>query len=306
MKRSALRRAAGACVVLSFFALLLGNGSLIGVTFAYFNGEVTNANSTFAGGWVGAASNATVTPSGYDMSLAWTPGTHGPVTGEQLYGVDNLTNQNCTGAAYTLISTLASASTSTYSDASRGTAANDGDWFCYEIVSTSATAWTTPLALPAVQLGLVANGLATASGSTAGSVSKSDTVTITFNQQTTLANSSNVRVCVFKSATNVILLGDTANCVAATDTTTIGKLTLSGATLGSNVTFGTSTVTVTTSAPWQVTVTLAGSNSTSLITGTPAWTFVPASTIKSQVTTHQATICSTATTNCAPTATTSF
>ena len=48
----------------------------------------------------------------------------------------------------------------TYTDASRGTSANDGNWFCYQLVSTSATSWTAPLPFAAMQLGLVTTAVA--------------------------------------------------------------------------------------------------------------------------------------------------
>src|ERR1700690_3378569 len=102
---------------------------MVGSTSALFNGETKNAGSGFAGGWVGAPSAASASALGYDMSLAWTVGTHGPVTGQQLYGVDNGTtslSSNCTGAAYSLLTTLASASTAAYTDSSRGTLGTDG------------------------------------------------------------------------------------------------------------------------------------------------------------------------------------
>ena len=88
------------------------------------------------------------------MALAWTPGTHGPVTGQQLFGVDNTTSSNCTGAAYGLLATMASATTAAYTDASRGSLATDGHWFCYELVSTSGTVWTAATPLAAMMAGL--------------------------------------------------------------------------------------------------------------------------------------------------------
>lgn len=307
MSQRALRWAGGSVVVLAFAALLLSTGPL-GDTFALFNGETQNAGSTFAGGWVGAPTTPTATASGYDVALAWTPGSHGPVTGQQLFGVDNTTNSNCTGAAYSLLATMASATTASYTDASRGTLANDGDWFCYELVSTSATVWTAATPLPAVQLGLVANGLAITNVGTAGTVNANDKIAVTFNQRPILP-SNNGRVCVV-APSGPIILGDTSangnqTCLA-TDAFNIGKLTLTGATLGSTIKFTSMTFTLSTSAPWTMTVTLAGTASTSTVTGTPTWKFTPAATILSFVTTHQATICSTATTTCQPTSTNNF
>ena len=306
MKDHALRRAVGAAIVLAAAALLLGN-NVIGTTLALFNGETSNANSAFAGGWVGAPSAATATASGYDVGLAWTPGTHGPVTGQQLFGVDNGTSSNCTGAAYALLTTLASASTAAYTDASRGTLANDGNWFCYQLVSTSATTWTAPLPLSALQLGLVTTAVQITNVGTANRIEKNDTIKLTFNQRTNLGT-GNIKVCVY--ATGVIQLGDTSSgggCAASPPAGyTVGKLTLTGATIPSALNFTASTVAVSTSAPWTMTITLAGTNATANMTGTPTWTLNGSSSILSFATTHQATMCSTTATTCRPTTTTNF
>jgi hypothetical protein len=301
----ALRQAALAIVILGAIALALSTG-IVGTTSALFNGETQNAGSSFAGGWVAAPSSFNATPSGYDVSLGWTPGVQS-VTGQKVNGVDNGTNPDCTGAAYGLVSTLPSATTATYSDASRGNASNDGNWFCYQLLSTSATVWTAQ-ALKAVQIGLAASAISTAnagttcSGSAApvtGKTNCNDTITITFNQKPILP-ASPIRVCVWASGT--IVIGDTVLCLAAGDSYGVGKMT--GGTLGTNVAYSTSTYTLTTAAPWVMTITLKGSNTTSNVSGT--WTFTPAAGILSSVTTHQATICSAAKTTCQPTSSTTF
>lgn len=303
MRPRALRRAGGAVVVLAFAALLLSTGPLDN-TLALFNGETENPGSTFAGGWVGGPASPTATASGYDVALAWTPGTHGPVTGQQLQGVDNSTSSNCTGAAYSLLATMASATTASYTDANRGNGTNDGDWFCYEIVSTSATVWTAQTAVPALRLGLAATALSIANGGTAGRIDNNDTITITFNQRTNLGT-ANIRMCVWSSGT--IVLGDTTGaCTGAGDASSIGKLTLSGGTISGNTSSNGVHVALSSSAPWTVTITLAGVGGTTTVSGSPTWTFTPSATVKSNATTDQATACTAAHTTCQPTATTSF
>jgi hypothetical protein len=282
---------------------------IVGTTSALFNGETQNAGSVFAGGWVDAPSGLTATPSGYDVGLAWTPGTHGPVTGQKLNGFDNTTSPNCTGAAFALLKTLAAATTASYTDASRGTAANNGDWYCYQLVSTSATVWTAQLG-QVVQLGLVASDFSTANAasgcSTAptpatGQVDCNDTITITFNQKPILP-ASPVKVCLW--STGSIVIGDTnaTTCKASNDAYSVGVLT--GGALGTSVAYPSSTFSLTTAAPWTMTITLGGSTATSTVSGT--WKLTPATSIKSAITTHQATICSAAKTTCQPASSTSF
>jgi hypothetical protein len=307
VRNNALRRAVSAGVVLAAIALLLGNGT-VGTTFALFNGQTQNANSAFAGGWIGAPTLGTATAVGYDMSLAWTPGTHGPVTGQQLYGVDNATNSNCTGAAYSLLTTTPAftASTAAYTDASRGTAANNGNWYCYQLVSTSATNWTAPFSLAAVQLGLVTTAVQiTNGGGNANRIQTGDTIKLTFNQRTTVGT-ANIRVCVYTNGT--ILVGDTqAACTASTDTYTVAKLVVAGATIPTAINFGASTVTRTTTSPYTMTITLAGSGTVANLSGTPtSWTLTGSPSIVSFATTHQATMCSAVATTCQPTTATNF
>ena len=299
MGHDALRRAAGAGAVLATAALLLGNG-IVGTTSALFNGETTNTGSAFAGGWVGAPTAGSVNALGYDMSFAWTVGTHGPVTGQQLWGVNNGTNSNCTGAAYANLATMASASTATYTDANRATLATDGNWWCFELVSTSATVWTAPFILPATQIGLVTNAVVITNHATALSIRATDTIQLTFNQRTNLT-AANVRVCVF-SAQKTILIGDTTGgCNNSGDATSVGKLVTTG-TIGGNATWATSTVVLGTNT---MTITLAGAGPNQTVTA-GTWTFTPAATIKSNATTDQATMCTAATTNCQPTTTSNF
>jgi hypothetical protein len=187
MRHDALRRAIGAGVVIAAAALLFGN-NIVGSTGATFNASTTNTGSAFAGGWVGKASSATATASGYDVNLGWTPGTDGPVTGQTIKGTYNGTSSNCSGAAYTDFSINLGAAVNSATDTNRGVSHN-GDWVCYEIVSNSATVWTQALPLSALQVGLAATNLSISNGGgTSNTIEGGDTITITFNQQTTLTN----------------------------------------------------------------------------------------------------------------------
>ena len=293
MSSTALRRAAGLCVALVGLSLLLGLRA--GSTSAVFTGETTNAGSAFAAGWIDPPSGASATPRGYDVLLAWTPGTHGPVAGQRLEGYDNGTSSSCASGTFSTLATLSAAATS-QTDASRGSGSANGNWFCYRLVSTSATAWTAQTALAAVQVGLAANQLTLGDGGTSGQLGNGDTIAIRFNQRTTLAGGT-VKVCALSSGS--ILLGDTTsgNTCATGDPVTIGAL--SGMTIGTTRAFRTSTMTVSTSAPWTATITLAGGSTTS-ISGTA--TLTPSSSILSNATTNQATICTAAKSSCRPTA----
>lgn len=305
MRHDALRRAVGAGVVIAAAAALLGNG-IVGSTSAVFTAQTKNAASGFAGGWVGAPSAGTVAASGYDMQLAWTPGTAGPVTGQQLQGVDNGTSSNCTGAAYGALTTLASASTSSYTDASRGNTTNNGNYYCYRLVSTSATVWTASYDLPATQLGLVATAVSVSNGGgTANRIEGGDTITVTFNQRTNYSGSG-VKVCLFTDGTMV--LDDSrggASCGSSGgDGTSFGYLTTTS-TVASSARWTGSTVSVSTSAPWTVTITL-GSGGSSTVTSGATWKFTPAASVLSFATTHQAAACTSTATTCQPSSTGSF
>lgn len=310
--RKLLHRAAGASAVVAAASLLASSG-LVQSTFGLFNGETKNASSAFAGGWIDPPSSLAGSVSGYNVNLTWTPGTHGPVTGQKLYGVDNGTNPNCTGAAYTLFSTLASASTTSATDSTHVTLANDGNWFCYQVVSTSATVWTAQLST-AVQVGLVATAISTTNAATScpgaaapatGTIDCNDKIIITFNQRVA-APTSPIAVCTWAGAgtSGSIVLGDTAatTCTAAGDPYSIGRL--SGMQIGTSIKYTSSAVTVSTTAPWTMTITLGGAKTTSTKSGTFA--FTGSNGTLSFATTNQAALCATTATTCSPTAALAF
>lgn len=294
----ALRQAALAIVTLSAVALVLSTG-IVGTTLALFNGETQNAGSTFAGGWIDSPAAFTAPASGYDVALTWTPGTHGPVTGQQLNGVNNGTNSNCTGAAYAPLATLGAA-IATFTDSTSGSAASNGNWFCYQLVSKSATVWTAQAA-QALQLGLVATGLTIANAGTNNTINANDTITIGFNQRTNLAASGTTKICVF--TTGRITLGDTAagNSCATGDGFTVGQI--NGATISANQLYRFSTFTTSAIAPWTMTITLVGAG-TATYAGNA--TLTPSTTILSFATTRQATMCASPAATCQPTTSTHF
>jgi hypothetical protein len=229
------------------------------------------------------------------MTVNWTPTTTGPITGQQMYGVDNGTNSSCTGASYALLATLAGATTTSYSDTTNGSSTTNGHWYCYEVMSTSTTAtnWTTPYALPAVQLGLVPTS-ATIAGNNSGAVNSGDTIKLTFNQPP--ASPGTVRVCTF--TTKVVLIGDTRSggCGSSSDTYSIAKLS-TGSTISNNRTFNA------TSAVAGNTLTLTiGTGAGATVSTSASWTFAlqtTGQTIVSAATTRQAALCTTAST-CTP------
>jgi hypothetical protein len=101
-------------VVIACAVLFAAGAVAVGSTFASFSAETDNSTSTFPGGWIGPATSAADAPSGYDASLTWTPGTHGPVTGQSLYWLDNGATSTCPASGYSLLATMANASTASY------------------------------------------------------------------------------------------------------------------------------------------------------------------------------------------------
>jgi len=266
MSPTALRRAVGLSALLIVLSLALGYVH-VGGTFAIWDGETTNAGSAFAAGWVGPATSiGTPAPSGYGASLTWTPGTDGPVTGQELDSVDGGTGASASCGTYGLAATMSSATTSSYT--ASGTSAANGHWWCYRLVSTSATAWTASATFAPVRVGLIPTAVAFANGATAtsGTIDAGDTITIAFNQNVTTVSGSNV--CVFSGASGAgaILIGDTTCSSAATDAYTIGRLT--GLTIGGS---GSQSLTATISAAGtQVSVAVTQTGPT--VSGTSTFT----------------------------------
>ncbi|HVU76159.1 MAG TPA: hypothetical protein VHC67_01160 [Gaiellaceae bacterium] len=298
MRHSPLRRAVGAWAVISAAALLFGSG-VVGNTLASFSAETTNKASAFADGWLGAPGSPSVSVSGYDARLTWTPTATGPLGGHKIYGVDNGTSSSCTGAAYAdLAAAGLTAASAAYTDANRGSGSANGDWYCYEVLSTGGAAvpnWSTPATLPAIQLGLVAKTV-TVTGNNSGGINSGDKIAFTFNQPP--ASPGNVTVCAFKSP-SVLLIGDThaGGCNTASDTYSIAKLSTT-ASIGQSRSFtGSSAVVGST-----LTITI-GTGSAASVGTSASWSFALSTSpsVKSAATTDQATLCGTTAATCTPT-----
>lgn len=243
------------------------------------------------------ATNQTATATGYDGAVTWAlPDTTG-VQGQQVLLADNGSSTDCSSVAYTttVVTGLAPTATS-YTDANRTASSGAGDQFCYAVESYWTTnSWYELARAPATQLGLVVDSVAIQNGGGAsGTLDTGDTITVTFNQQP--ATPASADLCTFN--TGLILIGD-SSCVATTDTFAIGEL--SGLTVGGK---GhqkrTSSVSITSSAPWVMTVTV-GQNGAKV---SGSGTFTPSSSLVSAATTDQATACGSG--NCVPTPTGGF
>jgi hypothetical protein len=309
MIRRPLLTAVGVAVLCAAASVATLLGGRVGTTLALFNGETQNAGSAFAAGWIDPPTGLTATASGNNVDLAWTAGTHGPPAGQRIAAVSTGTSASCTGqtlAAVASIGWVAGANSyvdaggaSSGSGSGRGTAANAGDFYCYQVASTYGTQWSSPSTAVSTVVGLVATNLAIANGGTSGRIGNGDRITITFNQKTTLPTTATTsKVCI--RTTGVVYLGDTATTCGTSDNPTIATLT--GLTIGSNVTFASSTVAASAAAPWTATITLGG-GSNSTVSGTATLAATSATTTKTPTPpANQATLCSLAKATCRPTA----
>ncbi len=290
-----LRRAGDSWLVLGLLAILFVGG-FAGSTFGYFDASVDQGTSSLPGGYVAAATSQTATASGYDGIVTWAlPDTTG-VQGQQILMSDNSTSTDCSAVTYTSTVATLTSTARTYTDSNRTATTGAGDQFCYAVCTYWATnSWDHVARAPATQLGLVVDSVVLHSGSTAGTLSTNDTIVLTFNQKP--ATPANGTICTFHTG-GIILIGD-STCSVATDTYAIGEL--SGYTVGGvGHQKRTATVTVSTSAPWTITVKLTQTGQTVSGSGT----FTPSSSLVSAATTDQATVCRTG--GCVPSPSGSF
>jgi hypothetical protein len=284
----ALRRAAIVSLVLVACCVLALAGGRIGSTFAVFNGETTNPGSVFAAGWIGAPSAPATSVNGANVTLTWTPGTHGPITGQQLLGADNGNSSTCSNPSYSTIGSTLSATATSTTDTGRGSSAN-GHWFCYAMRSVTASSWSAQTAASPVRIGFFMTGISI--GSSGGTINKNDTVAITFNQQPNTPSVS--RVCVFASAKTIILGDTSSSCSSTGDSYTVGKLVTTGTvTHNNNYSAGVSR------SGNTLTVTISSNASTATTVGSGSWTFTPGSLTSSS---GSASVCTSSGSNCLPT-----
>jgi hypothetical protein len=235
MIRSALRRAATSTRLLVVGCLLFTVG-VVGGTYASFNAEVDTQTATFAGGYVAAPTNPTLSASGYDGILAWTTGTTG-VLNQAIYVQDRNGNDSCNNSYATTVSTTEPSTESTYTDTGRASDTSlNGDYFCYEIDSTY-NGWDNPTTVGPLQLGLVPVSVSVSNGGTSGDIDDGDTITVTFNQNLTLLVSGSIQVQAC-SNNGQVRIGD-SNCSGFED---FGIL--QGLTIGATAKFNNSTIDV--------------------------------------------------------------
>lgn len=271
-------------------ALALTAGALLAVfpvrgEFATFSAETENSTSAFAGGWIPAPTGLTVNgPAGYGADLTWVSGASSstpspnPVTGQQLFGVDGGTGASAScGSSYSYLSTMSGPTTTNYTDP--GSSGENGHWYCYEMVSTSASTWTTPATFSPVRVGLYVTGVHIANGGSGSNrMNSGDTITITFNQDINTPTTN--RFCAVNSGGNdVIILGDTRTfgTCRTTDSYTIGEIT--GVTVSASI----NAITENVSVSGNVLTVRLTANTTRTATGVAGSTFTPSTSVTSAV-----------------------
>lgn len=311
MIKEALRRANRSYVFIVTSALLFVAG-FVGSTYAYFDGQ-TQLTATYAGGYIASPTSPTVTASGYDGLLTWTaatpmttttPSATVTVSAQRIVASDNGTSTNCTSASFgvTVVASLPSTQT-TYTDANRANGSGNGHQWCYgfqNVFYSGTTNATTTFATPSwyqqtnqvAQLGLAAQSVVASSGGTSNSISRNDTLTITYNQKPSTPSTG--VLCLFPSS-STILVGDSDCTDVNNDSYAIGKIT--GVTNSGNgtdpipiVLANSGGMVVSGSAPWTITLTIK-TNSGATIGGWNSGTFTNSSSLQSAAGSPQASGC---------------
>jgi hypothetical protein len=174
-----------------------------GVALATFTTSTTVSESVSSRS-LSAPGSLTGAPAGRSVGLVWSAGSGG--SAYTVSAANTGTSSSCTGASYTSLGTTASL---VWTD-SRW--APQGTYECYQ-VSTSYGSWTSPGSpTVAVQLGVVAAGVAFSNGT--GSSSKldaGDRIVVTFNQAIANASQPSPSDSVCSSTGGYVALGSTGS-----------------------------------------------------------------------------------------------
>jgi hypothetical protein len=194
--RKARIRATAAASVALIVGLLLASG-VVPNTFALWQAEATNAGSVFAGGWIpppAPISDSVTGASNNQVQLSWTSGhsatepNPNPVTGQQLQIADGGSSGSASCGSYANEGSALSATATSTTDG--GGSVPIADWWCYRMVSTSATAWTSSGTFSPIRLFVPTSVAISCSGTGCdGQPDSGDTIVITFNQNVTLSGS---------------------------------------------------------------------------------------------------------------------
>ncbi|MGH2936432.1 MAG: hypothetical protein ACRDL2_18230 [Gaiellaceae bacterium] len=238
----------------------LATGGVPGVG-AIFTAETGNPNAAAQGGWIPAPSNPASSLDGSPYSqvhLAWVsghsttmPSGSNPVTGQTIKYADGGSGGSASCGSYSSFTTVGP--TAMTADL---TGSDIADWWCFEVYSTSASSWTSPVATFTPQRLLLATSVVfTNGGKKNGQSDNGDTIVITANQPLPGAP-GNIPVQVCGSGRIEIVSS------ACGTTGSLGEITGLSVT-GGNVSYPTSATSVSGST---LTITLAGASN-----GTPGW-----------------------------------
>lgn len=268
MTRKPLVAASGFAALCVAASLTLLGGGRFGGTFAAFNAQTKNAGSAFAGGWVVAPTPGSLAVSGADVNLTWAVGSQG-VASQQVYYADNGTSTDCSSVTWSALGSALQAAATGTTDAGRGSSAN-GHYICYRVDSVN-NSWTrTSTYASPVRVGFYATSVTLANSGSANRFDSGDSITVVFNQPPQLPSAS--AVCIFRSTTNAVLIGDTSGCTNGTSSLFV--LTLSSGSINRSSTSYTASYSV---AGNTLTVTLGNQPSPGQRpqTSSPAWVFNP-------------------------------
>jgi hypothetical protein len=184
----------------------------------------------------------------------------------------------------------------------------DGHYYCYQMISTSATNWTAAASFPATQMGLVVQSIALGNAGTSGTVDTNDTITIVFNQAPTgITTGAGRSVCLVDTVSPAkIVLGDTGGCAGAGDANDAGVISgltmAGGGAMGANalvncnastfsITGSTLTITINSAAGAMGAAGVCQTGAANPVTSSGSGTYTPASSINSAATTDQSPVC---------------